>query len=173
MVVVHGRYSYMLLQCKEIKMDKNYVFVFTMILFFFIISHINKSPNNQVFEGSEICFFASNVRKKKSEFRKKPKNVYCFSCKINEADHGLGCKKTKGASDPQFCRVPQDFRNCRSFKLSWTKLSNQCNRPLIPKFEFLLELCERATQKQSYNRHIAAQVLPAHQLQSSTEVKST
>lgn len=54
-------------------MDKNYVFVFTLIPFFLIISHMNKSPDNQFFESLEICIFASNLKEKKKNLEKTPK----------------------------------------------------------------------------------------------------
>lgn len=63
-----------------------------------IIGHMDKSPDSQSLESSEMCFLWV-ISEKISEFTK---IKIFFSWNINEANHGLGTKKKEGASESQF-----------------------------------------------------------------------
>lgn len=81
---------------------------------------------------------------------------------MNEAHHGLGSKK-KWPQTSSFVGYIRISETAGVLKCHGRNYLTSVDRPLIPKFEFLLKLRETATQKLSYNRHVAAEVLPAHQ----------
>lgn len=135
---------------------------------------MNKSPINQFFESLEICFFASNLRKKNQNLEKTPKIFFVLKDKWSTSWIRV-YKKKEGASDLQFCGVHQNFRNCSSFKVSWKKWSNSG----IDLWYWNLSFCQSFVKEQHKSYHTIGTLLPrcyqhiSNQLQSSTEVKRT